>query len=109
MIDVAVAIDAFATSIVLKSNADGSYDDNGNWVAGDMTPTTISATIQPAKGRQLEDLPEGIRSEAGWLVWSRHMLETDQVIEHQSRNYRVLHVWPRDLGGFTRAALGLTE
>lgn len=107
MIDVAIAIDDEAVDVSLKRKATGSYDANGDFVAGGETTSTIRSAIQPASGRQLMDLPEGIRSEARWLAWSRSEIRLDDTLVHSGSNYRVMFVWPRAEGGFWRAALGL--
>lgn len=109
MIDVALAIDGEAVNVTLKRKAAGYYDDDGNWVPGAPTTSTIRAAVQPASGRQLEDLPDGIRNEARWLVWSRSEIRLDDQITHAGSNYRVMFVWPRADGGFHRAALGLLK
>lgn len=110
MIDVAIAIDGEAVNVALTRCADGEYDDGGDWIPG--APVTIDpfrAAIQPASGRQLMDLPEGIRSEARWLAWSRAEIRMDDTIAHGGLPYRVMFVWPRAEGGFWRAALGLLK
>lgn len=109
MIDVAIAIDGEAVNVSLMRLAAGDYDADGNWIDGTSTTSTIRAAIQPASGRQLMDLPDGIRNEARWLVWSRSELRLDDTIGHGGSNYRVMHVWPRMEGGFHRAALGLLK
>lgn len=109
MIDVALAIDGEAVNVSLKRNAAGHYDQNGKWIPGVSSTSTIRAAIQPASGRQLEDLPDGIRNEARWLVWSRAEIRLDDVITHAGSSYRVMFVWPRADGGFHRAALGLLK
>lgn len=109
MIDVALAIDGEAVNVSLKRNAAGHYDQNGKWIPGVLSTSTIRAAIQPATGRQLEDLPDGIRNEARWLVWSRAEIRLDDVITHAGSGYRVIFVWPRADGGFHRAALGLLK
>lgn len=108
MIDVAAAIDAEAWNVSLTRNAAGHYDDDGDWVPGGPSTSTIRAAIQPASGRQLEDLPDGIRNEARWFVWSRSELKLDDKISHSDSTYKIMHVWPRMDGGFWRAAAGLT-
>lgn len=108
MIDVAIAIDGEAVNVVLTREGAGSYNADGEWVSG--APVTIDpfrAAVQPASGRQLMDLPEGIRAEARWLAWSRSEIRLDDTIAHGGSNYRVMFVWPRMEGGFWRAALGL--
>lgn len=106
MIDVAIAIDGEARSVSLTTRAVGSYNDDGDFVPGTATTTTIRAAIFPASGNQLKDMPEGIRTEAGWLCWSRSTIAVDDHIADGSIAYRVLFAWPRPEGGFHRAALG---
>lgn len=106
MIDVAIAIDGEARDVTLTTRAAGVYDADGNFDVGTATAATIRAAIFPASGNKLMDLPEGIRTEAGWLCWSRSAMAVDDQITDGSIVYRVLFVWPRPEGGFTRAALG---
>lgn len=115
MIDVAIAIDGEARNVSLTTIGDGHYNDDGDWVAGVPEPRTIRAAIFPnsraeggnsTSGDALKDGPEGIRTEAGWLIWSRHEIKVNDVIADGSVIYRVLFAWPRPEGGFHRAALG---
>lgn len=105
-----LGIDRRAVSVSLTRRAAGAYSTAdatyGEWVPGAPTTTTIMAAIQPYTGRKLEDLPEGARSEAKWLAWSRAELRLDDVIAHGGFTYRVMYIWPRADGGFWRAALG---
>lgn len=107
MIDVAVAIDGEAVNVSLKRKAAGHYDDDGNFVPAAETTATIRAAVQPASGRELMDLPEGLREEARWLVWSRSEIRIDDTIVHRGQPFRVMFAWPRMEGGFWRAAMGL--
>lgn len=106
MIDVAVAIDGEAWTVQLTRKAVGTYVD-GHYLPGTATTTSIRATIQPAKGTQLMDLPEGVRREALHLLWSRSTVLLDDTIIDGAISYRVMFIWPRREGAFTRAALGM--
>lgn len=108
MIDVAEAIDAEAGTVAYRpvAAAGGAYNTGGAWVPVAPVPTTIAATIQPASGAALRDLPEGIRDEADYLGWSRTAVLLDDEIQFVGRWYRVMYVWPRVTDGFTRFALG---
>jgi hypothetical protein len=107
MMDVAIAIDGEARNVTLTTRAAGTYNADGDFVAGAATNTTIRAAIFPAMGDKLRDLPEGIRTEAGWLCWSRTPINVDDTIADGSVSYRVLFDWNRAFeGGFYRAALG---
>lgn len=109
MIDVAIAIDGEARNVSLTTIGEGHYNDDGDWVAGISASRTIRAAIFPASGNQLRDVPEGIRIEAGWLIWSRHEIKVDDVVVDGGVIYRVLFDWNRNPeGGFYRAALGRT-
>lgn len=109
MTDIAIAIDRLAVEVTISSLEFGAYNDDGEFVRDATSAATIRAAVQPASGRQLMDLPEGIRAEARWLAWSRSEIRIDDVICHAGKNYRVLFVWPRGEGGFHRAAMGLLK
>lgn len=105
----AAAIDrrAIAATRTRAPSADGSYVTGGIWVPENAEPVPIKAVVQPASGNQLMDVPEGIRTEARWLAWSRSELLVDDTVTVSSVSYRVLYAWPRTLDGqFHRAALG---
>jgi len=102
-----LAIDRRAIPVQITRRAAGAYNADGEFIEGASSTDTIRAAIQPASGRQLMDLPEGIRTEARWLLWSRSDLSLDDRITAQGLTYRIMFVWPRLDGGFTRAALGL--
>lgn len=101
------AIDRRAWAVTRTRATEGAYNDDGEWVPGSSVSTTIKAVVQPVKGNQLMDMPEGIRTEAGWIAWSRSNMAVDDRITNKGVIYRVLFVWPRDQdGAFYRAALG---
>jgi len=107
MIDIAVAIDGEAVNVSLTREGSGGYwNDDGEWVPGGPSTSTIRAAIQPANGNQLMDLPEGLRVEARWLLWSRSEVKLDDEIASGGVSYRVMYLWPRMEGGFYRAAVG---
>lgn len=105
MINVAIAIDGEAVNVTLTQPGAGAYV-GGKWVPGAAATSTIRAAIQPVKGNQLMDMPEGIRTEAGWIAWSRSPMKVDDQITASGVLYRVLFDWPRMEGGFYRVALG---
>lgn len=110
-VDVAIAIDRLARDVSLRRNSVKTYDEDGNYVAGGLMVKTIRAAIQPARGKQLMDLPEGVREEARWLAWSREPIMLDDIIANRDQTFRVMFVWPRDegLGNFWRVAMGLVR
>ena len=99
-------IDRRAVPVPLTRNATGAFNADGEWTAGAPATTTIKAVVQPTTGRQLMDVPEGIRTEAKWLAWSRSEIRDEDVIAYAGLSYRVLYVWPRAEGSFYRAAMG---
>jgi len=100
------AIDRRAIAVQRTRLFPDEYNADGDRVPGYSTVGPILAVVQPASGRQIMDLPEGVRAEARWLAWSRADLQLDDVIEHAGRTYRVVYLWPRSEGDFYRAAMG---
>jgi len=100
------AIDRRAIPMTRTRKGADSYDTGGNLTPGATTTVSIKAVIQPAMGNKLMDVPEGVRTEAGWFVWSRSEIAEKDLITSKGVTYRVLVAWPRDEGGFYRAALG---
>lgn len=113
MIDVAIAIDVLAVSMIIERKVEGDYNERGDYVIPEpdpeAEPETISAAIQPVKGFELVDVPEGVRSEISNVIWSRSDISEDDVIKHQSISYRVLHKWPRPIGNYTKVAVGMVK
>lgn len=108
MIDVAIAIDAEAIDVLHVAGAKdaGSYVD-GEWIATPPAPVNIRATVQPASGRALRDLPEGVRVEARYLIWTRVPIKDGDLVTALSDDFRVIYTWPRRPNdAFTRGALG---
>lgn len=85
----------------------GSYNAAGKWVTSNSVPASILATVHPADGSQLMNLPEGIRSEARYLMWAVVDVAQGDIVVFNGSRYKVIYKWPRPEGGFTRAALGL--
>ena len=106
MIEVAAAIDAEAEPVVLRTRGADTYDDAGNAVPGSWTSTQGQAAIQPASGRSLQDLPEGIRSQVSYVGWTRLPVAEDNEIIYRGSSYRVVNTRPRVMDGFTRFAMG---
>jgi len=103
------AIDLHAIAVTLLTDMGGSYNADGEWIENNPASSIIDAVIQPSKGVQLMDLPEGLREQAQYFLWSRAPVEVDDRILTNGKTYRVLFAWPRPEGGFTRAALGLLK
>lgn len=88
----------------------GSYE-NGRFVAGEQTELEITASVQPASGRDLQRLPEGQSTRETISVWSPAELRTAtdaagasaDRIEWQGRVYEVQLVEPWAPGQYWRA------
>lgn len=110
MIDLGLlAVEEESVPVTVFAKVAGSYDADGDYVPASPTEVIINAAIQPTSGRQLLDLPEGIRAEARYMLWSRSALALDDVVLYGGSRYRVIFLWPRPDGGYTKAALGLTK
>ena len=116
MTDVAFAIDYFAESMTLnRQSGAGSYSENGFWEDSSEVTITIEAVIQPIKTNDLLRLPEGERTDASHVVWSRHELRTSDetngigadVIEWQGRSFKVISLFERPEGGYYKAVCSL--
>jgi hypothetical protein len=94
---------------VVTRSAD-SYDANGNGVKGAETdPVDIQGDVQPASGKMLQDLPEGMRDEIEYMIWTPFDVKNDHVIVYSGQRYRVFKTWPRREDGFTKAAIGVLK
>lgn len=84
-----------------------SYDTNGNGVKGaNANPVDIQADVQPASGKMLQDLPEGVRDEVNHFMWTTYDLQNDHRITYDGDDHRVVKIWKRRSDGFTKAAIG---
>jgi hypothetical protein len=119
----AVAIDPFAVSVMRRrfypTGEAGLYDESGRWneISPENIPareTAIKAFIVAINPHEVQNLPEGIRAAARWVMWTRAEIQApddtqgllgDEILwadEWQG----VLATQPRREGGFTRAVLG---
>lgn len=103
----ALAIDMQSRPAKRMRRTTGTYV-GGKFIAGAPATVDIAAVIQPAAGRHLEDMPEGVRAEARYLIWSRAELLLEDRIPYKGGTYRIIHVWDRSEDNFYRAAMGLT-
>lgn len=104
----ALAVDAEANAVITVRAKSGAYNSAGKWIAGPAVDTTgVKAVVQPASGRKLNDLPEGVRASAQHFLWTRFELALDNVVLYAGREWRVVFVWDRTVeAGYTRAAIG---
>lgn len=110
---VTIGINLLAQPMTLERSTGGSYSAGGTWTGTWSAPESISGVIQPVSGRDLRDMPEGIRSEvSAWLFVNLVTLggidiTVNDRITADTVPYRVLHVdeWTR-YGGFLQCVLG---
>lgn len=106
MIDVAQAIDDETVDGVLKVRNVDTYDAGGNAVLGAVTSTQIRIVVQPVTGKMLMDLPEGVRDQVKYAIWTRSEISMDNEIVYDGETYRVMYLWPRPIDGFFKAGIG---
>ena len=101
----ATAVLAEAVPITIAGPAVSTYDADG--VVTRTLPTAIAAlaTIQPANGRNLIDLPEGVIKDATLVGWTTSPIDIDHTVVYASVAYRVVRAMARPADGFTKFAL----
>lgn len=110
MIDVAEAIDDEAVAVTFQPPAGATYTKGGDAVPGARPNAVLGmAAIQPASGRMLQDLPEGLRAEVSMVGWSRTMVALKWEVVYGEDTFRVVHVWPRPADGFCKFAMKRAE
>lgn len=106
-----------------RTGGTGVYDpDTGLWneASPEWIPpdgSTIQAFIAAISPHDIQNLPEGVRAEARWTVWTRDDLTaTDETrglvgdeIFWADAWWGVIQIWPRREAGYTKAVLGLIE
>lgn len=106
-----LAVDAMARPATLKRRAAGATVDH-EWVPGALTETAIRAVIQDPKESDIRQLPEGERTEAFMVIWSRSELRTsdettateaDRVTSENGQTFKITRVSARTEAGFYRA------
>lgn len=120
---VSVAIDIYSRSLTLRrypvTGASGLYEPGGDWEDDLPEPSSISfnAAAFAMNPNAVRDLPEGLQSQALFTIWSRSdILAEDNATGRMPDEvlidgvwFRVLFVWPRREGGYTKAALGAVD
>lgn len=112
MIDLGQAIDFGDWEIPWERPADRDAEpvyERGNLVEPEAEKDTIRGKIQPVSGRDLRDMPEGLREEASMVLGTRSTVEVNDLItdNRDGRKYKVLFASPSTIGGNrTRAILG---
>ena len=109
----AIAIDTFAAPVVRTRAGAGQFV-GGIWQPGSTDAQTIAACVHAVSPEMTMNLPEGIRTEAEVVIYSRSELRAADesagtvadVIEWQGQDYKVLQVWARIEGSHFRAVAG---
>lgn len=105
----ALVLPHLSRNLTVYAPRGGAYV-RGKWVDYSPKTTVIRANVQPTSGKQLQDLPEGLRADAKYTVWSTSELQVNDEIDFAGERWRVLFVWPRGFdGGFYRAVMGLMK
>lgn len=87
-------LDQCSTTIVLERRAPGSYT-NGEWSKGTATRSVIRAFVQPASGRELQLLPEDLRTQETIRVWTKiklNITNDPDVVIYKNVRYEVQRV-----------------
>lgn len=109
----AIAIDMLASTIAVRSRATGAYVE-GRWQGGAPETSDIAIAEQPVGGDELQQVPEGERTEEMRMVWTRSDLRTasadgelpaDTLI-FGGKTWKVITVFQRAEAGFTKAVVG---
>lgn len=109
----AIAIDMLSSSVTRRRMGPGQFV-GGIWQPGSMTSDVIRACVHAATPEMTMNMPEGIRTEADVVIYSRSEIraageagqtEAD-IIEWRGRQYRVLQTWPRVEGDHFKAVAG---
>lgn len=107
----ALPIALMARPATLRRHPAGEWRDNGQFVPGAATPTTIKAVIQAASEKDLRVLPEGERTDGYVTIWSLVELRTadedagtvaDEVTGPEGEAFRIVKVGYRSEAGFWR-------
>lgn len=82
-----------AISVTRRRRTAGSYVD-GYWVEGTATDASVSASVQPMRGREREILPEGVRVRdvRKLYVADRTALAIDDEVQLDGDWFTVIHV-----------------
>lgn len=96
----------------LRRHPAGAWADNGQFVPGSATETSIQAVIQAASEKDLRVLPEGERTDGYVTIWALVELRTadedagtvaDEIEGPEGEAFRIVKVGYRPEGGFWRA------
>lgn len=79
----------FRSPITLRRPSPGSYV-NGRWVEGATTDSTITASIQPLTGEDMQSLPEARRESEAYNMFTSTQVRTVQEAGSNQNSDRIL-------------------
>ncbi len=110
--DMITTIMRFAVPVTVRRTDAGIVNAIGIYVPGADSTLTINACVQPANGRDIERLPEGMRTKDMYRIYSDALLYSAEspsgrpadVVEYKGDDLRVVRVerWG-DVGNYTLA------
>jgi len=65
----------FRTPVTLRRFQSGGYT-NGRWTDGSFVDSAITSSIQPLKGEEMQELPEGRRDSEGYKLYTSTLINT---------------------------------
>ena len=110
MNDVSEVFQGWLVQVEIQRPNAGSYV-NGVWVPTSSSPKYIQAVVQNANPKDLLVVPEGLRTSESIKIHTTSEMktvdevgETDaDVVEYNSKNYRVYNVADRQIGNYYKA------
>ena len=109
----AFVIGLVGTTHTITRHVASSYDATGDYVEGAATTLAVVGSLQPLTGKQIEQLPEGMRDRASAMLFSATSLQSSRTGNTGDRvpfggdTYEVLGVvnWATPVGGHFAYAL----
>jgi hypothetical protein len=94
----------------------GSFID-GRFVIGSVSQVSINAVVQPAKSRDLQNLPEGSQVNGAKVFYTQTQIETvddknstlENYILHENRLYKITSLSPWQSYGYYKSIGTLTD
>jgi len=75
-------------SVAVERYAAGTWT-NGKYTKGAKTDISIFASVQPADGREIDQLPEGDRTKVHKEIFSTSELKLNDIITYDGERYEV--------------------
>jgi hypothetical protein len=95
------AIDDFSTGTYSVRRRAAATRSGGRTVLGAASTFSVVASVQPAGGRDLRNLPEGSRGDETFVVYAYVELRMDDEVTIRSEPHRVVRVEQHDAFGET--------